>query len=132
MKYSIGLDIGGTKCAVCVGLCGPDAVEIKAREEFPTAGKTWQDVLGIYAERIGELRKTYEIANIGISCGGPLDSKAGLILSPPNLPGWDGVPIVKSSPTASACPCTCRTTQTPARSRRPSTARGAARGTSCS
>ena len=95
MKYSIGLDIGGTKCAVCVGLCGPDAVEIKAREEFPTAGKTWQDVLGIYAERIEELRKTYEIANIGISCGGPLDSKAGLILSPPNLPGWDGVPVVK-------------------------------------
>ena len=95
MKYSIGLDIGGTKCAVCVGQCGPDAVEIKAREEFPTAGKTWQDVLGIYAERIEELRKTYEIANIGISCGGPLDSKAGLILSPPNLPGCDGVPIVK-------------------------------------
>ena len=94
MKYSIGLDIGGTKCAVCVGLCGPDAVEIKAREEFPTAGKTWQDVLGIYAERIEELRKTYEIANIGISCGGPLDSKAGLILSPPNLPGWDGVPAL--------------------------------------
>ena len=95
MKYSIGLDIGGTKCAVCVGQCGPDAVEIKTREEFPTAGKTWQEVLGIYSERIEELRKTYEIANIGISCGGPLDSKAGLILSPPNLPGWDGVPIVK-------------------------------------
>ena len=95
MKYSIGLDIGGTKCAVCVGQCGADAVEIKTREEFPTAGKTWQDVLGIYSERIEVLRKTYEIANIGISCGGPLDSKSGLILSPPNLPGWDGVPIVK-------------------------------------
>ena len=95
MKYSIGLDIGGTKCAVCVGQCGTDAVEIKSREEFPTAGKTWQEVLGIYAERIEALRKMYDIANIGISCGGPLDSKAGLILSPPNLPGWDGVPIVK-------------------------------------
>ena len=51
MKYSIGLDVGGTKCAVCVGQCGPDAVEIKSREEFPTAGKTWQEVLGIYAQR---------------------------------------------------------------------------------
>jgi glucokinase len=31
---------------------------------------------------------------IGISCGGPLDSAAGLILSPPNLPGWDRIDAV--------------------------------------
>lgn len=29
------------------------------------------------------------ITGIGISCGGPLSSKKGLIQSPPNLPGWD-------------------------------------------
>jgi glucokinase len=34
-------------------------------------------------------------AAIGISCGGPLDSKKGLIMSPPNLPGWDNIPIVE-------------------------------------
>jgi glucokinase len=33
------------------------------------------------------------VAGIGISCGGPLDSTAGLVLSPPNLPGWSDVPI---------------------------------------
>src|SRR5690606_32139356 len=32
---------------------------------------------------------------IGISCGGPLDSRSGRILGPPNLPGWDDVPIVE-------------------------------------
>jgi glucokinase len=31
----------------------------------------------------------------GIACGGPLNSLEGMILSPPNLPGWDFVPIVK-------------------------------------
>jgi glucokinase len=31
----------------------------------------------------------------GIACGGPLSSADGMILSPPNLPGWDFVPIVK-------------------------------------
>ena len=31
---------------------------------------------------------------IGISCGGPLDSRRGLILSPPNLPTWDRIDIV--------------------------------------
>jgi glucokinase len=34
------------------------------------------------------------LAGIGISCGGPLDSVKGMIYSPPNLPGWDDVPIV--------------------------------------
>jgi glucokinase len=32
-------------------------------------------------------------AAIGISCGGPLDRKRGLILSPPNLPGWDRIGV---------------------------------------
>jgi glucokinase len=31
---------------------------------------------------------------IGISCGGPLDSRKGIVQSPPNLPGWDDIPIV--------------------------------------
>ncbi len=42
--------------------------------------------------------ETYEkpdLVKIGISCGGPLDSEEGVIYSPPNLPGWDSVPIVE-------------------------------------
>lgn len=35
-----------------------------------------------------------DLKGIGISCGGPLSSKRGLVLSPPNLPGWDNIPIV--------------------------------------
>lgn len=36
-----------------------------------------------------------EIKKIGISCGGPLDSKKGIIMSPPNLPRWDNIHITK-------------------------------------
>jgi glucokinase len=36
-----------------------------------------------------------DIAAIGISCGGPLDSKKGVVMSPPNLPGWNEVHIVE-------------------------------------
>ena len=32
---------------------------------------------------------------MGISCGGPLDSQKGVIQSPPNLPGWDNVPVTR-------------------------------------
>jgi glucokinase len=34
-------------------------------------------------------------AACGISCGGPLSSRRGLILSPPNLPGWDEIAVVE-------------------------------------
>ena len=111
MKRSIGLDIGGTKCAITVGEIDGDDIKIVHREEFPTAGLTWQQVLAEFSMRI---RRTIEQSNnpnnrtldsIGISCGGPLDSKAGLILSPPNLPGWDNVPIVKYFEDAFHVPC---------------------------
>lgn len=36
-----------------------------------------------------------DMCGIGISCGGPLDGKSGLILSPPNLPGWDRIPVIE-------------------------------------
>ena len=98
MTVSIGIDIGGTKCALSVGECSADAVKILHREEFPTKGMTWQEVLEEFVSRINRTIEQSNIrtfANIGISCGGPLDSKAGVIMSPPNLPGWDNVPVVK-------------------------------------
>lgn len=93
----VGLDIGGTKCALSLGECASNLVNILHREEFPTAGLTWQQVLEEFATRIDRSKSdcSGKIEAIGISCGGPLDSKAGVIMSPPNLPGWDDVPIVK-------------------------------------
>ena len=102
MNVSVGIDIGGTKCALSVGECSADAVKILHREEFPTKGLSWQEVLEEFGKRIDAFLKSdedvaslFSIANIGISCGGPLDSKTGVIMNPPNLPGWDDVPVVK-------------------------------------
>ena len=95
MSISIGLDIGGTKCAVSTGECTEDSIKILSREEFPTAGLSWMQVLEEFSKRIETISKEVKVSAIGISCGGPLDSQKGLILSPPNLPGWDNVPIVK-------------------------------------
>lgn len=99
---SIGIDIGGTKCALSVGECAADSVNILHREEFPTKGLSWQQVLAEFGKRIDAFlaRAAREgtsstVENIGISCGGPLDSKTGVVMSPPNLPGWDNVPVVK-------------------------------------
>lgn len=97
MKLKIGLDIGGTKCAVSTGVSRDGKIDILSREEFPTAGLSWQQVLDEFAKRIEKLldsRRT-TLSSIGISCGGPLDSRRGVIMSPPNLPGWDDVPVVR-------------------------------------
>ena len=97
MKLKIGLDIGGTKCAISSGVSRDGKIDILSREEFPTAGLSWQQVLDEFAKRIEKLLDSRHttLSSIGISCGGPLDSRRGVIMSPPNLPGWDDVPVVR-------------------------------------
>lgn len=82
----IGIDIGGTKCAVVRGR-GRN-IEKKLRFETTSPDET----LGRIMDAAGELM-TKEVEAIGVSCGGPLDSKKGIIQSPPNLPGWDEIHI---------------------------------------
>lgn len=94
MKY-IGLDIGGTKCAVSLGQDADTGFEVLERREFPTAGLSYQQVLERFSNEITRILQTNVISRIGISCGGPLDSRRGIILSPPNLPGWDSVEITR-------------------------------------
>jgi glucokinase len=83
----IGLDIGGTKCAVALYRRGRFVREL---HRFPTSRPT--DTLAEFARIICAHRIARD-AVFGIACGGPLDAKRGLVLSPPNLPGWDRVPI---------------------------------------
>ncbi|MFO7611203.1 MAG: ROK family protein [Clostridia bacterium] len=101
--HLIGIDIGGTKCAVVLGLAdkgNPVSAEpmILDKIKFTTEGSP-----GAIIDRL--CRETEEIisrhglskddiACIGINCGGPIDSRNGIILSPPNLIGWDDIHIV--------------------------------------
>ena len=77
-----GIDIGGTKCAVVLS----DGFEILDKVKFETADR--DSTLEKIFDAVRNLGKT---DSIGVSCGGPLDSKKGIIMSPPNLPGWDNV-----------------------------------------
>ena len=100
MKYGIGIDIGGTKCSVVsVDL---ENIALNPQEDFLTKCVFETDVfdhekmIGLFCECIDEILAAHtedEFAGIGISCGGPLDSKRGIIQCPPNLPGWDDVHI---------------------------------------
>ncbi len=92
----IGIDIGGTKCAVVWGDSNGTIIE-KIRFDTRTSERGPDEILTHIDESIGVLIDRYgkeNLAGIGISCGGPLNSQTGRILGPPNLPGWDDVPIV--------------------------------------
>lgn len=92
----LGLDIGGSKCSVVVG---DASFSIKRKVVFDTrTERGYQAILYEFQKHIKSLLvdySGYHLKRIGISCGGPLDSKNGFIYSPPNLPGWDNVPIAR-------------------------------------
>ena len=92
----LGLDIGGTKCVIVVG---DASFTIKKKIFFETrVERGYEAILTDFQSHIRELLTEFSgfnLKRIGISCGGPLDSKTGMIYSPPNLPGWDSVPITK-------------------------------------
>ena len=95
MSYCIGFDIGGTKCAVSLGEIQDGNIRVVHRQETPTLNSPI-DTLSILAPFVKEWVKEYGVTKAGISCGGPLDSKKGLIVSPPNLAtGWHGFYIVE-------------------------------------
>jgi glucokinase len=96
-KHIIGIDVGGTKCAISYGLYDGENIELVAKEKIKT-GKP-QDTLLELKALIDKILAAHnlvasDISSMGISCGGPLDSHKGVILSPPNLPGWDEIAIV--------------------------------------
>ena len=83
----IGVDIGGTKCAV---VKGNEKVGILKKVKFDTTyvKETIENI-------INAVKTMGDADAIGISCGGPLDSKNGIIMNPPNLPGWNNIHICK-------------------------------------
>jgi len=100
------MDIGGTKCAINLARVG-SSIEMLDRVSFDTKAdmgfENVRDRLFNQAHRLlerNEIGLRMEIPEkplhaIGVSCGGPLDCRQGLILSPPHLPGWDNIPFAQ-------------------------------------
>lgn len=93
----LGLDIGGTKCAVLLADAGEN-IRILKKLRFETRTELGFDYAMtklIDAGRQLIAESDAPVQAVGVSCGGPLDSRRGIVQSPPNLPGWDDVPVVK-------------------------------------
>jgi len=97
-EYLLGIDIGGTKCVVNYGYKEGDQLFVLDKERFSTTTVT--ETIDAILQSVEDMMQKHALSKenlraIGISCGGPLDSKKGIVMSPPNLPGWDNIPIVK-------------------------------------
>lgn len=97
-KTLLGVDVGGTKCAITLGFDEDGKIDIKDKIRFSTTtvDETIANIIAALKEMMTRHNlKAEDVNGIGISCGGPLSSKTGVVMSPPNLPGWDNIPIVK-------------------------------------
>lgn len=96
----LGIDVGGTKCAV---ITGDDKGNVLSKKVIKTVDfkNTYRQIFELVREHSG-----YDA--IGISCGGPLDEEKGIVLSPPNLPDWDRVKIVDDIEKEFKVPCKIR------------------------
>jgi glucokinase len=97
MPHVLAIDIGGTKLAA--GVVRDDGVQV-SRGRVPTDVAKGPDAA---VERLVALShqvvaqaglKLDDVSAIGVGCGGPLDPKKGVLLNPPNLPGWEHYPLV--------------------------------------
>jgi glucokinase len=94
----LAVDLGGTQ--IRAALITPDR-SVHCRRAEPTNDEAGVEaVVGRIVEVVAEVRSEAASAGlpspagIGVSSPGPLDPHRGIVLSPPNLRGWDDVPIV--------------------------------------
>jgi predicted NBD/HSP70 family sugar kinase len=78
------LDLGG--CVVLRRRCRTDWEQgtLKVIQQIAEDAGALLDEAGVDREKV---------LGIGVACPGPLDHQTGVVFNPPNLPGWDRVPL---------------------------------------
>lgn len=90
------VDIGGTKVRAAV--VAADGT-VLGRSTLPTEAHNGPDavieriVRGLNQALMDAGRGAGEMAGIGIACAGLVEVEEGVVVSSPNLPGWDRVPL---------------------------------------
>jgi glucokinase len=92
----IGIDLGGTKINTALVDGSGTIIAHDYRETQAAEGQ--QAVLNRMLVASRRMKFQAEAAGtpavaVGIGSPGPLDVRQGMVLNPPNLPGWNGVPL---------------------------------------
>jgi glucokinase len=97
-----GIDLGGTQ--VRVALARSDGLLIASfKTSTPLLGSP-QRVVEWAAAEIERHRGREKVRSIAIGAPGPIDVKRGILVNPPNLPGWRNVPLAAMLRSATGAP----------------------------
>jgi glucokinase len=92
-KLIVGIDVGGTK--VAGGLVSLKGKLMKALVVPTRAEKGFKTSYGQIVHLIDRLINlaggSHNIGGVGVCAPGPLNPKQGIIINPPNLPGWRNI-----------------------------------------
>ncbi|WP_347548726.1 ROK family protein [Pseudalkalibacillus hwajinpoensis] len=89
----IGVDLGGTNLRV--GLVDQNGQMLQYKQIPTEAEAGYETIIERMIALIKDVKKAYSAKSIGIGCPGPLNPFDGIVVSPPNLPGWKDIPITK-------------------------------------
>jgi glucokinase len=97
-----GIDLGGTQ--VRVALARSDGrITATARARTPLL-KTPERVVEWAAAQIEKHSGREKVRSLAIGAPGPIDTRRGVLVNPPNLPGWRNVPLTALLEQAVGCP----------------------------
>lgn len=94
-RRAIALDLGGTRFRVAVGTSEGEIEWRVSRPTEPERGHqaVLQDIFQAVDEALASMADRKSLVGFGIGAPGPTDPWSGILHNPPNLPGWDAVPI---------------------------------------
>lgn len=91
--HAVGVDVGGTK--ILTGLV-TDAGEVVRRHRIHTPQEGPEAVADAIADSVSHVLAglpRVEVCGVGVGVPGPLNPETGVVYQPPNLRGWDTVPL---------------------------------------
>lgn len=97
-RLVIGIDLGGTKIATALvddagAILSYDYRETLSEEGPEAVVKRMVDAARVVTAQAG--MEPAQVLAVGVGSPGPLDIETGVVLAPPNLPGWDDVPLTQ-------------------------------------
>jgi glucokinase len=97
VHYYLGVDIGGS--SIKAGVVS-DSGEVLASHRLPSALEDGLDagLDALFRVADGVVAKTVgwdDVRGIGVAAPGTMDTMAGVVLLPVNMPGWENLPLAK-------------------------------------
>jgi glucokinase len=93
----IGIDVGGTKVAGGLVTLKGRLMESQVVPTHADKGfaKSYTQIVYLIGRLIRAAGGKHNLRGIGICAPGPLNPKTGVVINPPNLPGWRNIELAK-------------------------------------